>query len=472
MEIILSFATEVANSPVDHGVIKAIAEILSDLNVTGNFHLTGDYARALRKTASHDVVAALRNHEIGYHCDHHGARPFMLEYVEGKGWDEGVRDWLANELPGARVVEAVIGKTPTYYTTEFAAAAQVVRGSYLAGLGITGYLPAPTRDHGATWYCGSFVPSSARLMDLECGLNDNFIETKRKIFDHYEREMQTTPSNLLRVIAHVYRYYADYPQVSVSFRDAYQRGDRHYENTPAFTAFSDSVIRGNLDKFKTMIEWMRDRDDVEFLSFSEYRARFRDNADVWLDQATLTKAAVFYAERLDAFVTDEISLSPAEAFSLFVRALRIWRENGALPETICVRDALGPLSPSLASDSGVTVPVAPFLDALRPLDLRLDDAAITPSDVVADDQVIGPGDFLKLMAMVYLSLESGNAIPESIKTLGVNLPDIAAEPFFQETTFVHSDKDGKSLYPEGFTGEDVCRTRRLQSWTWKPALRR
>jgi hypothetical protein len=45
-QVILSFATEVAEVPKDYDHIKALAEFLTEEGLVGNFHLTGDYATA------------------------------------------------------------------------------------------------------------------------------------------------------------------------------------------------------------------------------------------------------------------------------------------------------------------------------------------------------------------------------------------------------------------------------------------
>ena len=55
-QVILSFATEVADEPKDFDHIKALAEFLTQEGLIGNFHLTGDYARALKHHGRLDVV--------------------------------------------------------------------------------------------------------------------------------------------------------------------------------------------------------------------------------------------------------------------------------------------------------------------------------------------------------------------------------------------------------------------------------
>ncbi|MDC0575076.1 hypothetical protein OAO39_03995 [Pirellulaceae bacterium] len=113
----MSFATEVAEVSKDYDHIKALAEFLTVEGLVGNSHLTGDYVRALKRHGRLDVVAALRSHEIGFYCTHHGAAPFMTGYLEKFNWRAGTTEWGRNELPVLRVVEELFGRQPTYYTT-------------------------------------------------------------------------------------------------------------------------------------------------------------------------------------------------------------------------------------------------------------------------------------------------------------------------------------------------------------------
>jgi hypothetical protein len=143
-QVILSFATEVADEPRDFDHFKALAEFLTQEGLIGNFHLTGDYARALKHHGRLDVVEALTSHEIGFHCNHHGAAPFMGGYLEKMNWRDGTSEWTRNELPGLRVVEELFRRRLVYYTTEFNKAPQSIFASSQAGLPTIGY---PTENH-------------------------------------------------------------------------------------------------------------------------------------------------------------------------------------------------------------------------------------------------------------------------------------------------------------------------------------
>lgn len=464
MKVILSFATEVAHLPRDYEHIKAVAEFLTEEGLVGNFHLTGDYARALKRRGRLDVVKALASHEIGYHCNHHGASPFMAGYLEAKNWRDGVSEWCANELPGLSVVEELFARPPTYYTTEFAKAPQAVYASWQVGLPTTGYLLVPTRGHGAVWYCNSFVPNSENLTGLEgVPTPDTDLEQRfRNKFDRFEEKLKSQKTNLLRVIQHSYKAYAVRPFKRTPPR-TYQDGSLYYEDFPRYMDIHpEATLQEGFDIFKRAVRYYAER--AEFVSFSAYRDRFRDNQGQWLGLRELDDVCELLSERLDAYVSDALSVSPAEAFGMLVRVLRTYHEDGALPEKVFMRNIIGPTSliPERLEDG--TERSSSVFKTLRSIDRALDGEQAIPSSIEIDGITVGPGQMLQGLLELYGATRTGQTL-ESLRLAGPNLPVIADEPFFVQEIFT------REIYPEGFEGRNICKMCRLQSWSWKPAVR-
>ncbi len=464
MKVILSFATEVAHLPRDYEHIKAVAEFLTEEGSVGNFHLTGDYARALKRRGKSDVVKALANHEIGYHCNHHGASPFMAGYLETMDWRDGVSEWCTHELPGLSVVEELFGRRPTYYTTEFAKAPQAVYASWQAGLPTTGYLLVPTRGHGAVWYCNSFVPNSENLTGLEgVPTPDMDLEQRfRSKFDRFEEKLKNQKTDLLRVIQHSYKTYAVRPFKRTPPR-TYQDGSLYYEDFPRYMDIHpEATLREGFEIFKRAVKYYAER--AEFVSFSAYRDRFRDNQGQWLGLRELDKIRELLSERLDAYVGDALSVSPAEAFGMLVRVLRTYHEDGALPEKVFMRNVIGPTSliPDTLKDGMVRS--SAIFQALRSIDRALDGDLSVPSSIEIDGITVGPGQMLRGLRNLYAAARTRQT-PESVELSGPNLPVVADESFFAQETFT------REIYPEGFEGRNICKMCRLQSWSWKPAVR-
>jgi len=471
-KVILSFATEVAEVPKDYDHIKALAEFLTEERLVGNFHLTGDYARALKRHNRLDVVDALKKHEIGFHCNHHGAAPFMAGYLEKLNWRDGTTEWARNELPGLRVVEELFGRRPTYYTTEFNKAPQSIFASNQVGLSTIGYSTVPTRGNGAVWYCNSFVPSCGSAMGVERFFNagmkseaEGHYQEKEKYyrikFDRFEEKLKGQKSTLIRAFQHSYKTYAVFPFEHPK-PNIYREDDLYYEEHPHYLELlPEAKYQKGFDFFKRIIKYYAER--AAFTSFSEYRQGFRDNQGHWLSLAELDEVCALLSERLDAYVSDRYSVSPAEAFAMLVQVLRAYHEDGALPEKVFMRNVIGPTAPIPEKPGQGDAKASAMLDSLRLIDRTIDNEQSIPSLIDIAGITVGPGQFLNGLRSLYVATRK-KQLPQSLTLSGPSLPVIASEPFFMEKTMT------KDRYPEGFEGRSICQMCRLQSWSWKPAV--
>jgi hypothetical protein len=471
-KVILSFATEVAEVPKDYDHIKALAEFLTAEGLVGNFHLTGDYARALKRHGRLDVVDALRKHEIGFHCNHHGAAPFMAGYLEKLNWRDGTTEWARNELPGLKIVEELFGRDPTYYTTEFNKAPQSVFASNQVGLSMIGYSTVPARGNGAVWYCNSFIPSCESAMGVErffsAGLKpeaEGQYQEREKYyrikFERFAKKLKEQKSTLIRAFQHSYKTYAVFP-IEHPKPNIYREDDLHYEEHPHYLELlPEAKYRKGFDLFKRIIRYYAERGD--FTSFSEYRQGFYDNQGHWLSLAELDEVCALLGERLDAYVSDRYSVSPAEAFGMLVQVLRAYHEDGALPEKVFMRNVIGPTSPIPEKPGQGNANSAAMLSSLRRIDRAIDNEQSIPSSIEIAGITVGPGQFLNGLRSLYVATRKKRS-PQALPLSGQNLPVIASEPFFMEKTMT------KDRYPEGFEGRRICQMCRLQSWSWKPAV--
>lgn len=465
VKTILSFATEAAHAPEDYDFMKAIAQFLTGENLVGNFHLTGDYARALKRHGRLDVVEALKPHEIGFHCNHHGSRPWMAGYLEKYPWDEGLARWLSYEAPGFALVGELFNRRPTYYTTEFAKAPQTAFGSALMGAGLMGYLDVPMRGHSAVWFCNSLVPSVENIVALESyhGPGDRE-KAARDRLDASLRKQEANRQDVLRVFLHSYKYYivAPYDRLTMT-NEIYKHDDYYFEDYPT------DAVRQPREKFQAAFEMFQrsirhHARRSEFVTFSQYRDRFADNAGVWLELPDLDPLGRALARSLDAYATTAFSVSPAEAYGILVRVLRTWRETGKLPSRVFARKIIGPKAPIPAGLPDKAVRTEDLLNVLAKVDRELDIAGALPVTVEVGGATVGPGQLLQGLVAVYQGLRAGRPVTE-VNLAGANLPEVAKEPYFQATGFTR-----KGLYPDDFTGAKTCAMSRVQSWSWKPAV--
>lgn len=470
MRIIISFPTETAHSVRARELIFEISNFLTTNGISGNFHLTGDFARALRRTGRVDIVESLKKHELGYHCDKHGADPFMAGYLEENDWDVGVSNFLGNELPGYRLLEELMGLAPKYYTTEFTKAPQAVYGAYLMGMGI-GFTRAPFGHNEAIWFCNAFAPNSENILGLEfLHKEEDSVETVMKLVNERIQKQKANGVNVLRMSLHEYRYLIPDDDAMAHHPDFYKRDGLNYECWPEFPMRSETATRRVLDLFKNVMLRIKNSDGVKFSSFSQFKEMFVDNSGVWVSKEMTLKLTKFLLGTLDAFTCDSISISPAEALALLVRSLREYRESGAIPDSVYLRNAIGPVE-NVHSSTPAKLNAKRILEALPQIDRFIDDNGYVPHCVHVGEVQLGPAAFLKSLVDLFLTILKDGRLPDVIESKEEELPVISGEPFFQQSTFTHKHR-GLELYPDGFTGEGICEKCRLQSWSWKPALRR
>ena len=472
MNVIQSFATESASSTRIHDLIKEIAEFLTAKGLKGNFHLTGDFARALRRHARRDVIQALARHEIGYHCNHHGGRPFMAGYGEADPWRDAVATWLAEEMPGIRVLEELFERTPAYHTTEFAKAPQVAYGSWLAGIPSTGILlgqgpdgqtaPLPDAGQGAAWYCNSFVPTGRFLFSPDLNMSD-LARKVRRALARLSAELDQSPGGVLRSFTHEYPLAWDTtrPMIGSSYADT------HYEDI-SFEYLRESKIAKNMGQWKRLTGILADYPGTRFIGYTDYLEDvYHPGHGQWLSIRDIDRVANRLIDGLDAVSLERVSVSPAEAAGLLVRALRIHGETGSWPKTVAVRSLIGPTEEPARGVPACSLRTKSLLAGLKDIDRTMDDDSFIPAGIDIGGRMLGPGQWLQCLARLYGRLRAGNGELGEIACPKESLPVIADDAFFRQRVFTRP-----KLYPEGFTGERICRLCRLQSWSWKPAVLR
>jgi hypothetical protein len=100
VNVLLWFDTEDYINPEADDAALRIAKDLSEENVPASFKVVGQMARMLEMRGRHDVIEALRRHDIGYHSDWHSLHPVPAEYLEPLGYLEGADEFQRREASG------------------------------------------------------------------------------------------------------------------------------------------------------------------------------------------------------------------------------------------------------------------------------------------------------------------------------------------------------------------------------------
>jgi len=468
VKVIISFATEDFITPGHDDILLRLAGGLSERGLTGNFHLTGQLARALRARGRTDVVEALRTHEIGYHSDTHGALPFMGATFENNSWDDGIAGVLPAEAKGLRHVEELVGKRATYLTLEFVKAPQLIYAMRLLGIPQLGYSQIPTFGRAAAWMAGLLCCGDRLLLGM--GLppdTPDRLERMCSRFDQlYDRARAGENDSVIRAFLHPYKLIT-YPGKSwVSVNRWYRQARPPDGDWQVPGRLPSEVSRRLLAEHEALLDHMMRKPDVRFTPMSVLMEMYPQNAPAVVPIGTVVELAGRVRARPAAVEIGDMSYSPAETYALLIAAVCGYARSGRLPGSVPFRFALGPVSEPPQHETPTQVSAEEFLRTCTVEDRRIDFHQRMSSSFECGGKSLGPGTVLSAAAeLVCRTAESGAAPDTMFLTPRANLPEVADDPYFQQQTFTR-----EGSYPEGFTGANICRYCRLQSWSVKPAV--
>src|SRR6266404_3557934 len=107
INVILWFDTEDYLLRADDDASERLAEMLTKRDIRATFKLVGEKARTLEKRGRPDVIAALKQHDIGYHANFHSVHPTPSEYLADCGLLDGVAEFARREGGGAADVRRI-----------------------------------------------------------------------------------------------------------------------------------------------------------------------------------------------------------------------------------------------------------------------------------------------------------------------------------------------------------------------------
>src|SRR5439155_1262980 len=98
--IVIWFDTEDYILPSSDDAAKRLADFLTAEGLHATFKVVGEKARTLERRGRSDVIAALRDHDIGYHGNTHSQHPTPAEYESSLDWNTGIEEFTRRERPG------------------------------------------------------------------------------------------------------------------------------------------------------------------------------------------------------------------------------------------------------------------------------------------------------------------------------------------------------------------------------------
>jgi len=481
VDVILWFDTEDYLLPADDDACKRLAEMLSERKIRATFKVVGEKARVLDKRGRHDVIRALKKHDIGYHANFHSVHPAPSEYLAECGWLDGVAEFARREGWGAADVRRVFSvKTLVCYGQPGSSWAPQAIGALreigVAPQGVPCYVDEGTHvglDEKPFWYAGALnvyhMGQNYTRMDLH---DPAAVEPANKKVSAIADRLRAGGGGLISIFYHpcewVHKEFWD----GVNFRRGANPPREEWKPPPQRTP---EETEGAFRRFGEYIDHIRSIPGIRFITAGDlpiiYPDLTRTKGGGEQDFAQITaRVSGSSSQGLDFQVVGNQAYSLADQFELLTVVVGDLIDGKETRFPLRLDGLLGPeaaASSMPALEGRVKWPA--FRDAV--LDVRnfISTQHRVPSRIFIGADAVGPAEFLMALGSV---CEDQNRVARLPLEEGVSLRDA---PAILPAQRIAKDSPGLFggwiIHKEGFRAPKILEMARLQAWTLKPAIR-
>ena len=338
MYAILSFDTEDYITPESDDIAMATAEILWEEGLRGTFNVVGEKARALQHRGRQDVIRALAKHDVTVHTNLHSTHPTLSEYLEDKGWEDGVAEWLRREEPGVQSVSEIFGRFPVAWNGAGRGwGPQTAAGLRRLGIPWLQASKTHTRDGDVHWFAGTLAyPPKNALPDCGKYFDDDASDDDYEWFDDIIGNDEAFEKKLISFanqIEEAYREGLGFVNLLMfhptklrslvwwdylNYMDGVNPSGDSYQIPPAKPK---EEIERALINFRRLVTFIRDRTPVRIVTLSELVGVYSETERL----VSLADVVEMATEASDTgeLITEDWRASPAELLYL----LTTWAEN-------------------------------------------------------------------------------------------------------------------------------------------------
>jgi hypothetical protein len=462
--VVLWFDTEDYILPASDDAALRLAAFLKAQGIRGTFKVVGEKARTLERRGRKDVIAALAEHEIGYHSNYHSTQPSPAMYLNDMGWSDGVREFDRREKPGFDDVRRVFGQIPSCYGQPGSSWAPQSFGA-MRNWGMQIYLDGGLHinlDDKPLYYCGIFTMYKLAHLERSGLLAVQDVEKAEQQFLASREALQKEGGGLVSIIYHPCEFVHKVFWDGVNFREGANPPRAEWRVPPEKTNEEKAIAFGNFERY---VNFMKRFPDVQFVTASEALKLYRDEAAGKSFSSDELKAISKAVGPQVSFVKcGDLYLSAAETFSL-LNAFVAQSKEGKKPESI--RLGPPPFGPGLTA-SETESELSPTSNQLQRTAVEVEDYLAThgriPDVVWLGSMKVSPETYLQELAATVTLLLDSQALPEKL----------TLTPGKLEAAKYVSDDDPKLwkwvIFPKGFHAPGVMQLAKQQAWTIKPAV--
>jgi hypothetical protein len=463
--VVVWFDTEDYILPPSDDAAKRLADFLTAEGVHATFKVVGEKARTLERRGRKDVIAALQNHEIGYHSNTHSQHPTPAEYESVLDWQTGVEEFARRERPGFDDVKRIFGKTPCCYGQPGNSWAPQSFGA-LHRWGVRLYLDEGSHVglHGAPFWYGGLLNIFNTVEGQELRPNDNWDnveQSKAKFREIYARMSSEQHGGLISLYFHpcefIHQWFWD-----MNFAHG-ANPPREDWKQPAQK--SPAQQKQTFAYFEDLVRYMKTFPNVRFITGSQA-------SDLYPD---LAQSREFSSSDLSAIakaVTTEVSfqergdyaLSASEILQLLTSYIVKSTLQKSNPAIRLDQTPYGPSSAPPPFEKTITVSLTQFLSTVKDVG---DFVAIhheVPDAVWLGSIAVPPESYLVAIADISSRLLTARDLPQDVTIAPARLAS---------TSYVAADSEKLwdwPIFPDRFHSAHLMELARLQAWTLKPAI--
>jgi hypothetical protein len=411
MYVYLCFDIEDLVHPDSDDIPRDIASMLADDGVVASMYVVGEKARLWERRGRWDVIAAVAQHDVGLHTDHHSMHPTASEYLADKGWADGVDEALRQEGPGVADLARLFGQYPSSWATSGSSwAPQIPAATRRLGLPANVYSHARAGVGGACWYAGQLCYSD--YLGIQGG-EDTYCDDAAfeaalpdllaRITDAQRRGMIC----LGLFGAHPTRLrYTVFWDV-LNFNRGQNTPETEYRYAPRRT---DPEYASALRNLRRMVAAVRGLPGVEIISTRRLNRLFAEDGGpvAWSALTRLAETVLSQKGVVAGYAVEGAALSAAATLDLLARAIVRLADEEARPGSLLARSVLGPGEQAADLPRSFLLGRRAFADMCRDLTDQIGATGQLPASLVLDKIRIGPGVLLKACAATYLAWEGSH----------------------------------------------------------------
>ncbi len=463
--VVLWFDTEDYILPQSDDAAKRLAVFLTQEGVPATFKIVGEKARVLAQRGRQDVIAALAQHEIGYHSNTHSQHPTVAEYEANLDWGTGAAEFNRRERPGFDDVARIFRRTPTAYGQPGASWAPQVFPA-LDKWGVHVYLDDGKQVglRGAPFWYGGLL-NIFNIRGTEQFRPDenwsNLSMVKVWFQDTYLTMTSRKAGGLLSLYFHPCEFVEQQFWDAVNFSEGANPPPEQWKSPPLK---SPEDSERAFQYFEDLVRFLKSFPRVQFLTPSTAAERFRDRAQ---NHVFSTQEVATIAGQVEPQVTfqtgDSFNLSASEVLYVLNKFLTGFVQRQSAEPLLLERTPYGPATSTPPLAAKLVAPWPQVSKAVLDVQDELDKTGQIPSAIQVDGQSVPPESYLVGIAQAVQSLMQNTALPDSVTFPPARLAaaDYVADDSPELWDWV--------IFPRGFDAPKLMSLAKLQAWTLKPA---